>query len=187
MTSMRSVLLHVLAISFALALALPSWAEEPDQPAAAAATPPAAGTEPKPWDQEAVAKLAEDFAKRASEAYTAIYNQGGTTGSLASGQRRDFFRLRDKARIIDREARHYRSAIKDGKGLDETYSIFERLMVEVRGARVVARRVMIQEDTQKKIAAAGAVLQQISDYYDPAAFFEGPQAPLNDPEFGATK
>ena len=183
MSSMGSVRLHVLAISFAVALALPSWAEQDEQPA----TTPAAATEPKPWDQEAIGKLAEDFAKKASEAYTAIYNQGGTTGSVASGQRRDFFRLRDKARIIDREARHYRSAVKDGKGLDETYSIFERLMVEVRGARVVARRVMIQEDTQKKIAAAGEVLQQIADYYDPAAFAAGSAPPLIDPEFGTKK
>jgi hypothetical protein len=164
----RTRLLCLLLLCAALGMGSGSsaWASE-DAPA-----------EAKPWDQEAVGKLAEGFAKHASDAYTAIYKQGGTTGTAGSGSRRDFHRLRDKARIIDREARHYRAAIKDGKGHDETLPVFERLMVEVRDVRVIGRRVMLQEPTREKVRLAGESLQQIGEYYDPSAFESGAAPPL---------
>ncbi len=152
---------------FALLLAFASPQAQAEEPAAV-----------KPWDQVTISALGEDFAKQASAAYKAIYTQGATTGNLGSGQARDYHRLRDKARVIQREARHLRSALRDGKGYDETVSVFERLMVEVRDIRVLGSRIMIQEMTREKIATVGETLRKIGDYYDPTAFDKGPAPPL---------
>lgn len=132
----------------------------------------------KPWDQAAVKALGEKFSKETSKAYTAIYSQGSTSGMVGSGETRDFYRLQDKARVIRDEAQHLKSALKDGKGHDQTLPIFERLMVDVRDIRVLGQRMMIQDMTRKRIDAAAETLQKLGEYYDASAFDKGPAPPL---------
>lgn len=158
----------LIAMTFLLAMAAPVWAEHHETPKVT------------PWDQEAVHALAEKLSTQVNAARTAIRNQGATSGSVGSGSRRDFARLQDKARVLDSEARQFRAALRDGKGHDDTISIFERLMLEVRDARVIGRRIMLQQGTQERLAEAGETLRQIGEFYDPTEFERGPAPPLGE-------
>ena len=83
--------------------------------------------------------------------------------------------------MIQRESRHLRVQLKDGKTLDETTPVFERLMLEVRDIRRLGRRIMIQDSTMARITESADVLRQIAEYYDPSAFEKGSAPPLAQP------
>jgi hypothetical protein len=114
------------------------------------------------WDQAKVTALAKELAKASDDLYTAFYLQP----KMGIGERRDYYRLQQDVRHLKNDARGMAEALGKGVGRDETLPSYEDLMQTVRRAQDNAGRVFTTKDVQDKAAAARALLNQISPYYD---------------------
>ncbi|MGH0037305.1 MAG: hypothetical protein ACQGVK_19950 [Myxococcota bacterium] len=130
------------------------------------------------WDQERVTAAAHDFSQSAGKVYSELY-RNQVTYTIGSGQSKDYQRLRDKVRVIRSEARRLTRQLEKGKGRDATLPIYERMMVDVRDAREIARRLNLGEALLNKIGAAGDALRRLGPYYDPKAN-QNPEAPASE-------
>jgi hypothetical protein len=123
------------------------------------------------WDQERVTTLGTEFATACGALSDSFLKE--PQSAIGSGQRRDYYRLRQIVRRVKGEARHLSSALANGEGYDQTLPIYENLMVMVRDARETAQRTFTANFVPDKAAAAGDVLRRIAPYYDPGALEGG--------------
>jgi hypothetical protein len=127
----------------------------------------AARAELAPWDQAKVAALAKELETKAKALYDAFYKQ--PVPGLASGNLQDYERLKQETRRLRSEASELSRGLAKGEGRDQTLPIYEQLMVQVRNASEIARRVFVTQDVQQRASEARQVLNQLSPYYDPDA------------------
>ena len=119
------------------------------------------------WDQDRVAKIGDSLSTAASELHSAMRKVPPPTAG--SGQSRAWHRAIDRVRLIQSESRRLATRLADGKGHDETFPVWERLMMLVRDAREEGRRLFIAEPVMDKIAGVRDQLRQLAPYYDPKA------------------
>jgi hypothetical protein len=129
------------------------------------------------WNQDRVSAIAKEFAEKAGAVYTEVY-RNQVTNTIGSGQSKDYARLKDKARLIRSESRRLARQLDKGKDRVETQPSYERMMVEIRDAREIARRLNLGEPLLNKIGAAGDALRRLSPYYDPKSN-QNPEAPAD--------
>lgn len=127
--------------------------------------------EPAKWDQDRTTAAAKDFAANAGKVYDELY-RSQLSYTIGTGKSKDYQRLKDTVRLIRSESRRLARQLEGGKGRDETLPIYERMMVEVRNAQEIARRLDMSETLLNKIAAAGDALRRLTPYYAP-----NPEAP----------
>ena len=127
--------------------------------------PGEAGASPQAeWDQDRMVILSDEFSKAANDVYSSIYKvQVGYT--VGSGQEKAYYRMKDKVRVIKNEARHLSKALTDGKGREETRPMYDRMMVDIRDAREMAKQLFLTESVMDDIAKANDLLRQMSPYY----------------------
>jgi hypothetical protein len=123
------------------------------------------------WDQERVTALGAELSEACNALYDTFVKEPEST--LGSGQRKDYYRLRQVIRRLKTEAKHLSAALGEGEGYDQTLPIYEHLMTMVRDAREISQRIFTSNYVQDKAAGAGDVLRRIAPYYDPKALEEG--------------
>jgi hypothetical protein len=138
--------------AFALALLLPI---------------PSARAELAKWDQTKVTALAVQLSDAAKNLQDTFYKQPPAT--IGSGQSRDYQRLKQTLRRLRQEADQLKGDLDKGTGQEETLPQYEDLMMSVRDAREVARRLFTTQDMKDAASRARAVLNQLAPYYDPDA------------------
>jgi len=116
------------------------------------------------WDQAKVTEVAEELANSANAVYGAIYRSSGSS-QVGSGQAKSYMRLKDRIRVARTESRHLAKALRDGKGKDETFHAWERLMTVVRDAREIGRRMFLEKPSLDEIEKANGFIDQLSPYY----------------------
>jgi len=117
------------------------------------------------WNQERVAKLANDFATQAD----LVQNAFRALDSPPPGApRASFYRLKEAIRVVRNSADFLASRLKNGASQAETLPTFKRLMMNVRSVVEESRRAgMIPNDVLTKITNAGGTLHLLQPYYDP--------------------
>lgn len=117
------------------------------------------------WDQAEATKIATELADSVNEVYRSIVRKR-TGAQVGSGQASSYLRLKDRLRVAKNESNHLATALKGGKGKDETIHAWRRLMTLVRDAREVGRRMFLEAPTQEKIAKANDLLEQLTPFYE---------------------
>ncbi len=130
-----------------------------------AAPEPASAADQLAWDQAKVTAIAQELPKAADDLRNALRNEPGPMSGSVGG-RRSFHRFTDTVRRFDREARQLAASLKSGKGHDETLPIMENLAVLVRDGREQARSIFRTDSISNRIAAARAILDRLTPYYD---------------------
>jgi hypothetical protein len=143
----RILLAPILALALAAGLATPARAEL------------------TAWDQAKVTALAKQLDDASKALYDTFYKQPKPT----AGQQKPYYRLKEDVRLIKNDARSLARALEKGAGHDETQPAYEDLMQTVRRAQDNAAKVFTTKDLQDKAAAARALLNQITPYYDATA------------------
>ena len=123
------------------------------------------------WDQERVTALGAELEEACGALYDTFLKEPEST--IGSGQRKDFYRLRQVIRRVKGESKHLSSSLANGEGYDQTLPVYENLMTMVRDAREISQRTFTSNFVADKAAAAGDVLRRIAPYYDPKALEEG--------------
>lgn len=137
---------------------------------ALALTPAAAFAELAAWEQERVTTIAKDLVKSTSALYDTFYAQPRPT--VASGQGKSYYRLKQMLRRIKQEARHLAAELENGKGRDETLPTYEHLIETVDYARLEVRRTFTASELLGKMTAAGDDIRRLAPYYDAKALEE---------------
>ena len=117
------------------------------------------------WDQAKVTKLGKQLDDAAKALYDTFYKQPKPTPA----QQVPWYRLKEDVRLIKNDSGSFARALGKGAGRDETQPAYEDLMQNVRRAQDNAGKVFATKDLQDKAAAALAVLNQITPYYDAEA------------------
>jgi hypothetical protein len=117
------------------------------------------------WDAAKVGEIAKQLGPATDALYDAVYKQ--PPPMTGSGQRNDFYRLKQRVRQLQYESRQLAGAVGKGEGHDETLPIYEDMMETVRDAREYAARVFATKDLQDKAAAVRGLLNQLGPFYDP--------------------
>jgi hypothetical protein len=123
------------------------------------------------WDQERVTAIAAELTTACDALYDSFVKE--PTSTIGSGQWKDYYRLRQEVRRVRTEARQLSNALGQGEGYDQTLPIYQNLMVIVRDAQEISKRIFTSNFVQEKAQAAGDVLDRIAPYYDPTALEEG--------------
>lgn len=121
-----------------------------------------------PWNQERVTALAKELVGATDEVQSQLRSQPSPT--VGSGQWASFYRLQQHVRRIRTEARHFASALKEGKGQAETLPIYQGLSEMVNDAAENARKIFVQEPLIDALTSAGSLLNRIAPYYDPRSY-----------------
>jgi hypothetical protein len=125
----------------------------------------AARAELAPWDAAQVGAIAKQLATASDALYDAVYKQ--PPPMTGSGQRNDYYRLKQRVRHLQAEARELAASVGKGSSQEETLPIYEDMMEVVRDARDYARRVFTTSDVTEKAAVVRGLLNQLGPYYDP--------------------
>ena len=125
----------------------------------------AARAELAPWDAAQVGAIAKQLATASEALYDAVYKQ--PPPMTGSGQRNDYYRLKQRVRHLQAEARELAGAVGKGATQEETLPIYEDMMEVVRDARDDARRVFTTSDVSDKATVVRGLLNQLGPYYDP--------------------
>jgi hypothetical protein len=124
------------------------------------------------WDRAKVTEISRQLAADAD----ALYRRPPT--SLASGQERAYYRIRQRVRHIRFEARVLAASLASGEGQEATLPVYEDLMQAVHLAREDARHVFAPSDVTERAAAACRTLNPLDPYYDPDfQALEAPRSP----------
>ncbi len=126
-----------------------------------------AQTQPKPWDQAAVAKLAADLAKACVGMYDEWYDEQGVGGQsqIGSGDSAENFGLQYKLRRIEEQTQSLAGALAAGKGKNQTTHQVEDIGELADDLREILQRMFIQIPLQQRVDAARAIWVQILPYY----------------------
>jgi hypothetical protein len=124
---------------------------------------PANAADPLAWDQAHMATLSENFYQAVKELRSSVRSAG--TGATAGTQDRVRHEALDKLAHLERSARQLAAELKDGKSREETEGSVKRIVMLRNDTAELARRAMIVQETQDKLAAAGGILKKIEDYY----------------------
>jgi hypothetical protein len=119
------------------------------------------------WEQEAVTALAAELVGAVNGLRDSM-RRDAPPDTRAGAQSRLRFRLLDRLRLIEAEARALQRALAGGASQDETFHIFRRIDELRRDAADDARRMFVPEGTTQKMEAARAVLEKLRPYYEPA-------------------
>ena len=117
------------------------------------------------WDEAKVGGIAKQLVAATQDLYDTFYKQ--LPPGTGSGQRRDFYRLKQVIRHLKTEARELSSSLEKGEGQEETLPVYEDLMQVVREARELGARIFATEDLKQKASAARGLVNQLGPYYDP--------------------
>jgi hypothetical protein len=120
------------------------------------------------WNEDLVLKASRDFTEAAGDVEQEL-RRSQVSYTIGSGQSKDFERLRDRVRVIRRGAGRLTRLLEKGKGRDETLPIYERMMVQVRDAQEIARRLNMGDPLLNAMGRAGDALRRLAPYYDPKA------------------
>lgn len=85
---------------------------------------------------------------------------------VGSGNRRDYYRFEQHLRLIRTDARRLARTLASGEDHDQTLPTVEHLLMLVRSARDVGRGMFWTEPMEEKVAAARAILDRLTPYYD---------------------
>jgi hypothetical protein len=126
-----------------------------------------AQTQPKPWDQTAVAKLAADLAKACVGMYDEYYAEQGVGGQsqIGSGDAGENYTLRFKLRRIEEQAESLAGALAAGKGKNQTTHQVEDIGELADDLREILQRMFVLIPLQQRVDAARAIWVQILPYY----------------------
>ena len=124
-------------------------------------------TQPKPWDQAAVANLAVDLAKACVGLYDEYYAEQGVGGQsqIGSGDAADNYRLQFKLRRIEEQTESLAGALAAGKGKTQTTHQVEDIGELADDLREILQRMFVQIPLQQRVDAARAIWVQILPYY----------------------
>jgi hypothetical protein len=125
--------------------------------------PLVAASAPEAWDQEHASALSRQLSTRVD-----AVDRFMRSHQLGDQNRRDFYRLKETVRRIRSESARLASLLEGGSGHDETLPVFEQLMLQVRNAREITKRMFTTTDLQELIAAARSTLDELAPYYDAA-------------------
>lgn len=117
------------------------------------------------WDQAKVTAIAKQLVPATQDLYDTFYKQ--LPPSSGSGQKQDFYRLKQVIRVMKTEARELATSLEKGEGHDETLPSYEDLMEVVRKARDLGSRIFATEDLKQKATGVRGLLNQLGPYYDP--------------------
>jgi hypothetical protein len=135
----------------------------------------AASAELAKWDQQRVAKYAEELETATGELRRALEK---LPIQQAATQQRAFYQVRDTMRLLDRASAGLAEALKKGEGMEETHPRFKRILLLRDDAVEQGRRADIPNDVMDKVTPAGTALLKLRPYYEsePAPGAE-PKAP----------
>jgi hypothetical protein len=132
--------------------------------AAAAAlllTAGAASAELAKWDQERVAKYAEELSVATNDLKQALED----VGIQNFAQQNAMYQVQDTVKILNNTAAGLAEALKSGKGREETLPRFKRLKSLQRDAQEEGRSADIPESVFEKVFAVGGALIKLDPYY----------------------
>jgi hypothetical protein len=121
----------------------------------------AASAELATWEQERVTKYAEELVVATGELRRALDG----VGIQNFAQQNAMYQVKDTVKMLDTAAKGLSSALKDGKGREETMPRFKRLQSLRRDAEVEGRSADIPESVFQKVFAAGNALIKLRPYY----------------------
>lgn len=138
-------------------------------PAALASAQPAEPLEPTPghtlaWDQAKVGALTQQLADSMRDLRREFRQQ--PTPNIGSMQSRAHLSLDDNLRLIESESRELAGRVARGASQEESFPVYRRMWMLIRDARQDARRLMIQQGMQDRIARAREILVELDAYYD---------------------
>lgn len=143
-----------------------------------AVAPAAAGAQGKPWDQKAVAGLAQDLAAGLKDLNVTVQK---TPDAIAgSAIRRAQYEAREDVRLLVNVSQRLASQLADGEDKDATFPTYKRLQSIRRDAADAGRRANLDSPTLEKIVVVRGVLDQLAPYYD-----EAPEPPDAAPADGS--
>jgi hypothetical protein len=126
--------------------------------------PAPAAAELAKWDQERVTAIALDLQNATKELRDSFYKVPPPTAGQAGSK--SYYELDDTLRSVSGASRRLYKALKDGKGHEQTFPIYRRMMLGVRDARELAQKIGGTEDVLAKAANAGDALRRIRPYYE---------------------
>jgi hypothetical protein len=131
---------------------------------ALALLPTGARAELTPWDQEEVAKIAQEL-RVATKGLWETFRKD-MPSSPGTGSRQAQQRLLDNFKKIENQSRKISMQLDDGKGREDTLNNYKRLMMLVRDSREEARRQLVLKPTLDKITTARDALFRLAPYYE---------------------
>ena len=120
-----------------------------------------------PWDPPKVAELTRQLEVATRQLYDAFAKVPPL--EKGSAHTRDYFRFRQEARQMTREARWLARALEKNLGQEETLPGYESLRAALRGAQQDAAVVQTGPAVPPKLAEVQGLLDRLSPYYDAAA------------------
>lgn len=120
-----------------------------------------------PWDPPKVTELTRQLEVAARQLYDSFEKLPPL--EKGSAHTRQYFRLKQEARQMSREARWLARALEKGLGQEETLPAYESVRAALRGAEQDAGVVQTGPEFKPKFAAVRDLLDRLAPYYDPAA------------------
>ena len=135
--------------------------------------------EPAKWDQKRVTSIAQQLAVAVGELRESVRKQPEFANSPhAKSRDQALDDLRTLKQVCDNLARD----LKGGKGVEETYPIFQRIQTLRRDLDGHGRKADIKLDALNSYAKVADLLRQIGPYYEEEAkAVEGASAPSETP------
>lgn len=131
---------------------------------AAALVVPPARAELAKWDQARVTGIANDLAKAVKHLRSVTRKEPPAT--LGQAGRVAFYQFQDELGSIESSSRRLTKALQDGKGREQTYPTYQRMMASVRNAAEEARRANVSENVLNAIAPCSDALRRLRPYYE---------------------
>jgi hypothetical protein len=141
--------------------------------AAFAITAGAASAELAKWEQERVAKYAEELTVATNDLKKAL----DAVGIQNFAQQNAMYQVKDTVKMMHSAAGGLAEALKNGKGRDETLPRFKRVQTLRRDAEEEGRSADIPESVFEKVFAVGSALIQLRPYYQEQPMAEEKKAP----------
>lgn len=131
---------------------------------AALVAPGAARAELAKWNQERVTGISKDLAQSIKELRKALRHQPPPT--LGQPGRVSYYELLDTLGSLESASRRLQNGLAAGKGREETYPTYRRLMSGVRDARDLMKRLEMGESVLSKVQPAADALRRLRPYYE---------------------
>jgi len=122
-----------------------------------------AAAENRPWDQQAVTKIAVELADAVRDLNHTV--RANPEQRVGSSQRRAQYRARENLRLLVRTSRRLAFHLEAGEDMDSTLPIYRRLQMIRRDAERAGRSADIPAPTQERIVNARTLVDQLSAYY----------------------
>lgn len=115
----------------------------------------------KSWDQQQVTDLAQQLVPATDKLYKRFYQQPEQEFEGSDG-----FDFQDRIRLLHLESKHLAGALKDGKGRDQTKSVYMRIKELNDDAAMFGRRTFELDPATSAFDDVEKLLAQLAPYYD---------------------